>query len=120
MRITAVDACRATQKHNKDNTNHCSSLSRNQTVNVSTTSSRIRVNLDPVTEEDGTQVMRVTVTDNGRGMEDIQTCVDAFQTSKGHNAQNRENNNKQTNSQQHQRQDPKTSGRYGIGLTCKI
>ena len=113
----AVDACRGEPQNNKDNNAH--STTRN-TKNIPNTNSslhqssfRIRVNLDPVTEKDGTQVMRVTVTDNGCGMEDIQKCVDAFQTSKGHNAENHGANQPQ------QQQVANTSGRYGIGLTRK-
>ena len=32
------------------------------------------------------EILRVMVSDNGCGMEDIQACVGAFHTSKAHNA----------------------------------
>ena len=120
----AVDACRGeSNNHNSNykdnNTRSTTSNAKNNRNNNSSppgqSSFRIRINLDPVTEKDGTQVMRVTVTDNGCGMEDIQKCVDAFQTSKGHNAENLGANQPQ----QRQQQVAKTSGRYGIGLTRK-
>jgi hypothetical protein len=52
-------------------------------------------------------LLQVSVLDNGCGMENIQDCVNAFQSSKA--------NSQPTNSgiDNHQR----TSGRYGIGLT---
>ena len=119
----AVDACRGGQtvhNNNNNNNNDKSNLrsikSKKNTNNNTTTSFRIRVNLDPVTEDDGTQVMRLTVTDNGCGMQDIQNCVDAFQTTKGHNATKIINHN---NNNDNQQRDANTSGRYGIGLTRK-
>jgi DNA topoisomerase VI subunit B len=70
---------------------------------------RIRVvieRLEQDDEEDGEYsdadfVLRVTVSDNGRGMEDIQQCVNAFRSSKAGNTSDEED----------------TAGRYGIGLT---
>jgi len=53
-------------------------------------------------------VLQLTVTDTGCGMENIQKCVNAFQTSKdGKATKNRDQQNINSN----------TSGRYGIGLT---
>jgi Histidine kinase-, DNA gyrase B-, and HSP90-like ATPase len=49
------------------------------------------------------ELMEIQVTDNGCGMENIQGCVDAFQSSKGRD----ENNDT-------------TSGRYGVGLTLAL
>ena len=116
----AVDACRGGQTVHNNNDNDKSNLrsikSKKNTNNNTTTSFRIRVNFDPVTEDDGTQVMRLTVTDNGCGMQDIQNCVDAFQTTKGHNATKIINHN---NNNDNQQRDANTSGRYGIGLTRK-
>jgi signal transduction histidine kinase len=63
---------------------------------------RVRIQIDAETNE-GKDVLLVKVSDNGCGMKDIQACVDAFQTSKGHNDKDKS----------------MTSGRYGIGLTCK-
>jgi DNA topoisomerase VI subunit B len=57
---------------------------------------RVRVDIQPTKEDE--HLLRVTVTDNGCGMHDIQACVDPFRTSK----QDTESN---------------TAGRYGIGLT---
>ncbi len=57
---------------------------------------RVRVEIQPTKEDD--HLLRVTVTDNGCGMDNIQACVNPFRTSK----QDTESN---------------TAGRYGIGLT---
>ena len=71
---------------------------------------RIRVVIERMNEtnEDGDytevdHVLRVTVSDNGVGMEDIQDCVNAFRTSKAGNEDEEDVEN--------------TAGRYGIGLT---
>jgi DNA topoisomerase VI subunit B len=55
-------------------------------------------------------VLRVTVTDNGCGIKDIQASVEAFRTSKAHAAAATDNSMAATNEGQ-------TAGRYGIGLT---
>ena len=125
----AVDACRVTGNNNKrgitnlagtkKKTNRKTGL-KNVTPTIyhhTTTAAtsvavmhRVRINLDPSTEENGTELLRVTVTDNGCGMKDIQTCVDAFRTTKGHNADIH-------NDKERHQHDKNTSGRYGIGLT---
>lgn len=86
---------------------------------------RVRVTiLDPCSDEnknDGNretldqaqqQVLRVTVTDNGCGMNDIAACVGAFHTSKAAAT---------SKIASKQKDDPRivqqTAGRYGIGLT---
>lgn len=51
-------------------------------------------------EESDDELLRVTVTDNGCGMENIQDCVTAFHTSKGAVIQEQQ-----------------TAGRHGMGLT---
>jgi hypothetical protein len=80
----------------------------------STTIRRVRVVLQPETppnlssaspcpsddEESDDELLRVTVTDNGCGMESIQDCVTAFHTSKAATTQEQQ-----------------TAGRYGMGLT---
>lgn len=83
------------------------------------TARRIRVEIMPyradiTSRDDGTDdaessedLLRVSVMDNGCGMENIQECVNAFQSSKA---------NSQTNSV-HIDKHQNTSGRYGIGLT---
>lgn len=53
------------------------------------------------------ELLQVTVLDNGCGMENIQDCVNAFQSSKGGSQPNNAPLDAHTN----------TSGRYGIGLT---
>ena len=80
---------------------------------------RIRVDIKPFSDNENSDnssiassrskthsndILQLTVTDTGHGMENIQSCVNAFQTSKG-----RSNDNDST-------QDV-SSGRYGIGLT---
>jgi len=77
----AVDACETAHKeHDK-------------------VSYRVRVEISPYNGSD--DFLQVTVSDNGCGMEDIQKCVDAFQSSK-HSG------------------DDKTAGRYGLGLTLSM
>lgn len=78
------------------------------------------------------ELLRVTVSDNGCGMENIQDCVEAFRSSKADSKSNqqtnggrsssqshtKENNPKQQEQQKQQCQEQlKTVGRYGIGLT---
>jgi anti-sigma regulatory factor (Ser/Thr protein kinase) len=60
---------------------------------------RVRVEISPY--NGSADVLQVTVSDNGCGMEDIQKCVEAFQSSK--DAGNDE-----------------TAGRYGLGLTLSM
>eukprot|EP00978_Attheya_sp_CCMP212_P012851 scaffold32099_cov50-Attheya_sp.AAC.10 len=71
------------------------------------------------------EVLRVSVSDNGCGMENIQNCVEAFQTNKaGHTTHNEkssqrvDNSNEGIDSQEKENDEPNlTAGRYGIGLT---
>ena len=54
-------------------------------------------------------ILQVTVSDNGCGMSDIQTCVDPFHTSKAHATRRKTQHSTATETE--------TAGRYGIGLT---
>lgn len=79
------------------------------------------------------EILRVTVSDNGCGMEDMQGCVEAFRSSKAGNnnstnnrvssstAKTSKQSKKQSKSfcKQKKKQEEQlmTSGRYGIGLT---
>lgn len=68
---------------------------------------RVRVVIEDFVDQKAAKednLLRVTVSDNGLGMNDIQACVDPFSTSKAH----------QSESSSIERA---TSGRYGIGLT---
>ena len=77
----AVDACETARKvHDK-------------------VSYRVRVEISPY--NGSADILQVTVSDNGCGMEDIQRCVEAFQSSKDSG-------------------DEKTAGRYGLGLTLSM
>lgn len=62
------------------------------------------------------EILRITVTDNGCGMSDIQVCVNAFHTSKAHATQetSEREGTARTNNESTEAQ---TAGRYGIGLT---
>jgi Histidine kinase-, DNA gyrase B-, and HSP90-like ATPase len=61
------------------------------------------------------ELLRVTVTDNGVGMKDIQACVDPFSSSK---AGHREDSQDPTSdSRSSSAVEQATAGRYGIGLT---
>jgi HSP90 family molecular chaperone len=69
--------------------------------------------------KDRDEILRVTVSDNGCGMENIQDCVEAFRSSKAGAtiAKSRQKNATTKNDQHHHQQQPMTAGRYGIGLT---
>lgn len=119
----AVDACfSASQQELRQGTETRRAKARTRSsdskkirrCSLSTTVRRVRVVLEPEMppclesaspgpsddEESGDELLRVTVTDNGCGMENIQDCVTAFHTSKA------------TVNQEQQ-----TAGRYGMGLT---
>jgi hypothetical protein len=71
------------------------------------------------------EVLRLTVTDNGLGMKDIEACVSAFHTSKvGGSGESDSNKRKAPSSAANsnvtsttKEQQSYTAGRYGIGLT---
>jgi hypothetical protein len=73
------------------------------------------------------EILRVTVLDNGCGMNDIQASVDAFHTSKAHAARAIRSKNQDNGSDDDDDDNNKgastakgegrTAGRYGIGLT---
>ena len=72
-------------------------------IRVDIVSTKSHPSKDPLND-----VLQLTVTDTGCGMENIQKCVNAFQTSKdGKATKNRDQQNANNN----------FSGRYGIGLT---
>ena len=118
----AVDACRS--PYNSECGEHNEERGENY-------KKRIRVDIRPPATNGGFNdnstaassskehrdgVLQVTVSDNGCGMENIQNCVNAFQSSKGgsqvtSNYNNNNNNSNSSSSSNH------TSGRYGIGLT---
>ncbi|KAG7355976.1 histidine kinase, DNA gyrase B-, and HSP90-like ATPase [Nitzschia inconspicua] len=99
-----------------------SSLKNEELDHGGDTKKRIRVEIEPYenryngcTSNDSrgdavsTQdLLQVTVLDNGCGMENIQNCVNAFQSSKG---------GSQHHSSSSVDKHKNTSGRYGIGLT---
>ncbi|CAB9511646.1 expressed unknown protein [Seminavis robusta] len=62
------------------------------------------------------QILRVTVSDNGCGMENIQECVEAFKSSKAGRNGTSDNNSTQQQDEPQQKESM-TAGRYGIGLT---
>jgi hypothetical protein len=71
------------------------------------------------------EVLRVSVSDNGCGMDNIQHCVEAFRSSKSGDITRKEtssqrvdNSNEEIDSQEKKINEPNlTAGRYGIGLT---
>jgi hypothetical protein len=73
------------------------------------------------------EILRVTVLDNGCGMNDIQASVDAFHTSKAHAARTIRSESQDNDSDDDDddnskgastaRGEGRTAGRYGIGLT---
>ncbi len=104
----AVDACRSPTSENDNREDRREKHEK-----------RIRVDLRPFgireDSDDGSiassrshadDILQLTVTDTGCGIENIQNCVNAFQTSKGGDTIN---GNETTNDV--------SSGRYGIGLT---
>jgi DNA topoisomerase VI subunit B len=95
-----------------------SSLENDEQENKGKSKKRIRVEImpyQPSSNNDGNDdsvpsqgLLQVSILDNGCGMENIQDCVNAFQSSKAYSQYNT------TGMDKHQRT---TSGRYGIGLT---
>ncbi len=68
-------------------------------------------------EECNSNLLRVTVTDNGCGMMDIEKCVSAFSSSKGGTGKLETSNEVEDCSTNNQEIKGQTVGRYGIGLT---
>ena len=72
--------------------------------------------------EKGRELLRVTVSDNGCGMNDIQACVGAFHSSKAHNFIQEKgakcmSDHSRNASDNFSSNEMQTVGRYGIGLT---
>lgn len=121
----AVDACSSSSKetHNDSKTNKNFAC-----VNKNSIPKRVKVVLEPIKHStapintgggsnaiNGEEFLRVTVSDNGVGMENIGKCVTAFCTSKG-----QDENEKILQSKRKSNRDKTqdlTAGRYGIGLT---
>ncbi len=105
----AVDACRSSASE-------CNAMQQEHQKR------RIRVDIRSFHDTEGLEeesksakksrgeILQLTVTDTGCGMENIQNCVNAFQTSKGgkHHGNGSSNNSSSAEV---------SSGRYGIGLT---
>jgi DNA topoisomerase VI subunit B len=73
------------------------------------------------TNHENDEILRVTVSDNGCGMSDIQACVGAFHTSKAHNAtQPQQQELPSTTTTTSTTNNTHTAGRYGIGLTLVL
>jgi len=121
----AVDACSSSLLENKDDSEQ-DFLPKRVKVVLEPIDHKPKNNQNDNYDDQDTmkEYLRVTVTDNGIGMENISQCVCAFSTSKGSNERNKESSvqKKETDSSQkhaesmHQNQDL-TAGRYGIGLT---
>ena len=113
----AVDAC-TTEMHTSKNNKGKASTST--TLESPAAPKRIRVVIESFTEQkennnesDGNQeLLKVTVSDNGCGMTDIQQCVGAFHTSKAHCVTDTNTGGETADLLSNQ-----TAGRYGIGLT---
>jgi Histidine kinase-, DNA gyrase B-, and HSP90-like ATPase len=127
----AVDACSTDvtslndmQPYNANNTNNTNN----------TAAKRVRVVIEPFTsQKDNTgitanELLKVTISDNGCGMQDINTCVGAFNSSKVDNTNASTEgkcDDEVTTSNQPTEGDEadttagatQTAGRYGIGLT---
>lgn len=80
---------------------------------LATTSSSPFGDDDSGDNENEADMLRVTVTDNGCGMESIENCVAAFHTSKAGAASQKTSSSTQPEDQPQSC----TAGRYGIGLT---
>ena len=97
----AVDACRTSASTTADDDGKAAE----QRV--------VRITIHPEDNDEDCQeqnkkgLLKVTVSDNGCGMEDIRQSVEAFSSSKGHNHNTNTSNDSTDN----------TFGRYGIGLT---
>lgn len=112
----AVDACvssndKTTTKDDKDNDN---------------TMKRVRVKITSESVPVASKMMnclRLEVSDNGCGMEDIDKCVSAFSSNKQHTKDTSNDDQiteKQSSSNNNGNTENYTSGRYGVGLTLCI
>ena len=73
---------------------------------------------DDSVDYDESEILKVTVTDNGCGMESIHKCVNAFHTSKAHACKETKACEKDNQDDQKNKSvNTNTAGRYGIGLT---
>jgi HSP90 family molecular chaperone len=71
-------------------------------------------------ESTADELLRITVVDNGCGMESIQDCVASFHSSKVHFKQKcKSPNHKASAANKRDTNKDRTAGRYGVGLTCK-
>ena len=120
----AVDACTATIIPLKQTpTNKLKSASKHERKKSddvpAAAAKRVRVVIERFMEQkdvrNDKELLKVTVSDNGCGMNDIQECVGAFHTSKADHA--RDTNAEHATSDQTQHTAKQTAGRYGIGLT---
>lgn len=131
----AIDACRI--------------ISTTKTDSIITTSSdivekglkRVRVSIEKVDSNISgndsnigccSELLRVTVSDNGCGMMDIEKCVSVFSTSKtSHTASTSDDDTRHSSNQSFEKQNDNeiynhceagnpTAGRYGIGLTLSL
>lgn len=135
----AVDACNVSmieQENFKRNLNHpvkkkkVSKAAKEMALGEKAPTKRVRVVIEPFTDrpiessDSSTansgkrELLRVTVTDNGCGMNDIEACVGAFHSSKAHNStrQNNFQDSRKANDD-FAANEAQTVGRYGIGLT---
>jgi DNA topoisomerase VI subunit B len=125
----AVDACVAGMITTKNKQADKSKSSHKQDVTVGvdvakTAAKRVRVVIERFMEQkDGSddnhhnkELLKVTVSDNGCGMNNIQECVGAFHTSKSVYSTGNNADDAAASDQTHQTTN-QTAGRYGIGLT---
>jgi DNA topoisomerase VI subunit B len=124
-----------------DNAMDACTVNATVTDGIAKSTKRVRVSIEKFEQgnkESTTEILRVTVTDNGHGMNDIQACVGAFHTSKAHNSglvganeaaavtanemaseKYTEQPTKRLSNEQEtvKAVEEQTTGRYGIGLT---
>ena len=126
----AVDACTAgmiaAKNSSNDKKKSATKLINDKRVDAAvavTTAKRVRVVIERFLEkkdlsdhnDQDNDLLKVTVSDNGCGMNDIQKCVGAFNSSKAGCIH--ESNAKDETSDRMQHTANQTAGRYGIGLT---
>jgi DNA topoisomerase VI subunit B len=102
-----------------------------------TRAKRVRVAIERVCQSDEDHeeyidtpsLLRVTVSDNGCGMDDIQQCVNCFRSTKGTNADAKttramdnsedeeDDSDQEMTVKERESKEAQTAGRYGLGLT---
>lgn len=114
----AADACSKSNHFDRNEDDSVNSRAELKRVRVRIDTHDEDNNSDSDSENEGLKFLRVTVSDNGCGMSDIESCVSAFSSSKSCSSSNDKEFQSRTNGiKEGMEKQVRTAGRYGIGLT---